>query len=629
MAPAPERVRKQRTKKPAGEGPKLVSNYPSPEQKPSRVDLNVVPVSAENGVDAAAVEEITPALTEDERAAALELHQENLKNLRQRPRHVTGGILSREYLDRNVSETNPRTKWRRGALHLQRHAQNAEIKQRLEEAKAPSAVQRTLRSVANAFRSLGLSALAIFPTVNMSIGKEMLAPGPAPRARTLEETQRLDRSWTIQEESTIVFGAPDSPFADLFDENHNTIQLPNLFFGQEGTNLFGSLEVGREDTVQVSGPELLERVWNVRCAAASSPTLALLRDERLRRYTQSVEAGTLQRSSLALEMARLSGYERGTTYTNAIWGRIRWDDLAKDRGMSSHNLELARDITGFLSPAHIEAIILAEIAPQMELPNNAASESQQVRQAQVNVRLYDFMLRRYGRELINDFPALGDRHPIVSIGGIQSTHWVLGPGSSTGIINGYLDPEAYELLALLDRDGGIKSTLAEDPGDVDSLEEQRVIGYMNAIYNVIFAIESSASAREGFERIREGIVGGSPEMRLQAQELLAEFLFAHNDPAEAVEALSAWTAAGRELTLEEQLARPLARYADERNHVEYATSMRYDYRALDAVFSRVVANRELRGNAIAQRGGTDPTITFPGDSDRWNQIRRGIRNSVG
>lgn len=623
MPPQPER---QKARKLASEAvPKLVSDNPAVEKHRSSAHLREV---TELDRDALI------SLPEDERVAALQKHHANLQRLQtqEKPKQlVTGGILSREYLNRNASKERPTT-WRRGLLHLNaRNSRNAELKQRLEAAKKPTAIERAAKSVANALRSLGLSTLAIFPTVNMTVGKEMLTPAPAARASTLEETQRIEHAWTVQPQSTIMFGAEDSSFADLLTDDKATLNLPNLFFNRDGTSLYGEIRVGRSTSFTVSGPELLQRLVNARCAQDSSS--AMLEAEfgrRVARYTEQVERGEIHRSSLALEVARMSGYEResGRDYIQILndGDNMNWEGFQASENLSDGQMEVIRDIVSRVPREVIEGIFLAELTPQMAPTNSQDGELRQQAQAQINIRLYDFMLRRYGREFVNNFPALGDDVPIYSGGPGQITNWVVGENRSTGILNRFIGPAAYQELALPTADGtGIRTSIAETASDIASLEENRVISYLNLVWNIVHAAESGDAALAALTLIRDGLKSESPATRLEAQDRIAEFAgMAHNNPRITVPALVAWYGS------QQGLDASMARFATDENVRDYGTSMRFNFDALYAYSANYREAHAQSGVLGGRIGGPilPAGVTLPGDSDEFDRIRASIRNGV-
>lgn len=268
-------------------------------------------------------------------------------------------------------------------------------------------------------------------------------------------------------------------------------------------------------------------------------------------YAQALAEGRIQRSSLLeqLEDSYSFGEGRDMGPLAVVAHGLDWNRLAADESISTERsmkdessgmsrLEAIRTLADRIDPLLIESIFMTELMGNAD--------------GYINIAEYGMLFENGGELFVLLAPALGD--PEMSLGPGQPTDQALMPGQGVGAMTPYVPRNVMQALDLPTGFANYDSTheasdpfefkeaIATDPSRIFSMREHRVIAYLNAIRNIIYASQISTHAGAGIDRLAALLENPEldPETRYLAMTRVAEMMGGHNNPRIMVRALSEW-----------------------------------------------------------------------------------------
>ncbi len=369
----------------------------------------------------------------------------------------------------------------------------------------------------------------------------------------------------------------------------------------------------------LSGPaaesalNIIDRMWQTKGANAISRGHDTA-SQRLAMHTQLKEAledGRVHHLSLDDELASSMGIqeseyrERSITQIIAGHDTFDWYTFSEDFQLSAEQRATTERLVRLVSPGMIESIFLNEVMGEGDGEQNVAAWAR--------------TLGTLG-EGTSMVPTLGDRYGIVGPG--QET-LTLAPDQSVGRMSRYISSEGFWYLNLptsfadtrsdYERGShmGFRTSLETNARVPRSLAEERLEVALNAAYNIARASQSLESQR-GLNYIAQIAENTQPEnarQRALALTRLAEFVgMAHNNPGDALKALSEWSRAGHRLNI------ALHTYAPRDSIVQdYGARAVMNYPAMEEYATRVFAQRGVR---------------LPQETPAFERIRSNIRRGI-
>ncbi len=238
----------------------------------------------------------------------------------------------------------------------------------------------------------------------------------------------------------------------------------------------------------------LDKLWKNKLAKSDNPVVRQTYNSQVQKYFQSNHTLMTIDDYIQNEIAPT---------LKDVKNNLDWNSIKKSKKMNTEQLTLLRHITDSISPKDLMAYSLTELMPTLD--------------GQVNVALFDFMLRNGGKEYVELIPAIYDK--LTSFGPYQFTSFALydhnGEKRGASVINEALPPKK------------------RIPGSVMLLEGT---DHHKAAY--LFAIDNIANM---ITRLNRSQIGTLKEVGPSKKEDIIQFIAtAHNKPGHAYDAAKRW-----------------------------------------------------------------------------------------